>query len=170
MSSTLVARVVNLLVVSSVFQVRMFSIAVQHAYLAGASKYQAMDKDYSIEKVVVVHRHGDRSQISRTLGSNYPESEELTAFWDSKMPDEGTQLKMAKAFQTTHSRVDADYGIAGTGSVELEEEATLEQHLYAGEDKASKPYAMLTQVGAEQLMNVGKEVCTYVYHTFDYYE
>ena len=141
----LVRLLSSFLVVSSavISRNRMFSSAsVTHAYNAGSVAYNSLSEDYSIEKVVVVHRHGDRSQISRSLGPNYGESEDMTNFWHGKMPNVVTRRRMAAAFRTTHGEI--DLGIKGLVTVDTHE-ASLEDHLYAGEDKHSRPYAQLTQ-------------------------
>ena len=48
-------------------------------------------------RVVVIHRHGDRSQIERSAGPKYPESEHVTTSWLSKMPSQEIRELLLRA-------------------------------------------------------------------------
>ena len=94
-----------------------------------------------MNQVLVIHRHGDRAQISTSIGPLWPEEEAITSFWETKMPTTASHKTMATTFQSSYA-----------------EAATLEDHLYAGEDKGRKPYAMLSELGVNQLIDVGRHL------------
>jgi hypothetical protein len=110
-------------------------------YLAGSIVYKPPPPRLSLRRVVVIHRHGDRSQISRSLGPHVAESEALHLHWACRMPAADTMRSMAEALEH---------------AADAREEATsLEDLLYSGEDKHARPYAQLTEVGARQLIHLG---------------
>ncbi len=113
--------------------------------------YPGLPDNLEIEKLVVIHRHGDRAQISRTVGgSNRPyakENEEVTNYWNSALPTEESLHKMKSVAR--HGMIEEPY--QGKAS-----EVTFESDLYSGWDKDNFPYSQLTEVGAQQLMAVGR--------------
>jgi hypothetical protein len=123
-------------------------------YNAGSHPYEPIPSTHSLHKVVVVHRHGDRSQITRNLGLTYPESDSIKDLWESKMPSSETLRKMAAAFQSSlHVTLKAEGNTADSADSYADEE-----HLYSGEDKDARPYAQLTELGSQQLINIGKNL------------
>lgn len=125
------------------------------AYVAGSRENlytsSPMPEDFVLERVVVVHRHGDRSQIARSIGPNFPETTEVTEFWKTKLPDSSLLRAMASvAFSASPLPPDA-IGASSSGVPEGE-------GMYYGEDARSFPYAQLTEVGARQLEAVGRQL------------
>jgi lysophosphatidic acid phosphatase type 6 len=136
-------------------------------YNAGSNEYVKVPEGYDLDRVVVVHRHGDRSQISRTLGPNNPESDEVASFWKTKLPNDKTKRRMARSFQSSIHVTEA----AEAAAVNIDGSSTAaaptttnsaapiysvrDRHLYSGEDKDAYPYAQLTELGAQQLINIG---------------
>lgn len=105
-----------------------------------AQKYSPVPNSLKLQNIVVIHRHGDRSQITRELGPNYPENDIVTEKWKTLLP---TQRAMRSMMLTTnHSHQ--------LNSMEVESE------IYGGWDSAHSPYAQLTDVGHQQLVEVGK--------------
>jgi hypothetical protein len=104
--------------------------------------YTPVPKDYRLQSVVMIVRHGDRSQITRDLGYAFVEGNNLTAFWRSKLPTEQTLRTLVM-----HQRLSKVFT--------LEE---LRKKLYAGWDFAMLPYGQLTELGTQQLMQVGKNL------------
>lgn len=102
-----------------------------------------MPSDYRLDSVVVIHRHGDRAQIGRSIGPLWPEDDDITSFWGTKMPTQSSLKTLSGTFQS---------------SVEAGETRDMEGHLYAGEDSAAYPYAMLSELGVNQLVAVGKHL------------
>ncbi len=120
--------------------------ATVSSYCAGSSGYEALSSDYKLDSVVVIHRHGDRAQIGRSIGPLWPEDEEITSFWRTKLPTEDSLKTLAGTFQSSLEEIVHD-DVEG-----------IEEHLYAGEDKSAYPYAMLSELGVNQLIAVGKHL------------
>ena len=115
-------------------------------YAAGSTNYSPIPDSVTLEKVVVIHRHGDRSQISRHLGDCFPESNAnfIADFWKSKMPSTASFVEMMNAAARTEK---------GT---ENNVQDLLNATLYSGWDKDTYPFGQLTEVGFQQLKAVGK--------------
>ena len=94
-------------------------------------------------RVVVIHRHGDRSQIERSAGPKYPESEHVTTSWLSKMPSQETRELLLRA--ATKREV-------GAGSSKTDHT----KDLYSGRDAHHFPYGQLTELGVQQMIAVGR--------------
>lgn len=111
-------------------------VLTSHAYSDELSvHYRDVPINLTLQKVVVIHRHGDRSQISKGF---YPDSiidNNLTKFWINKMPfrKKGQQEKSEAL------------------SLDLAERSS-----YFGQDRKEFPYGMLTEKGVSQLITVGK--------------
>jgi lysophosphatidic acid phosphatase type 6 len=117
-----------------------------HSYNAGSIPY-VFRENFRIHKVVVIHRHGDRSQIARSLGPAFAEeTADLTSHWELRMPSSETKRRMSQAFRTP--------AIASSTDTTL----SLEEKIYSGEDEFARPYAQLTELGAKQLMNLGAQL------------
>ena len=101
---------------------------------------------YRLLRVVVVHRHGDRSQIERSAGPRYPESDVVTSAWVGKMPGQGTRDLLERA---ARKRV-----IGGESSIE----AGSSNDLYSGRDAGHYPYGQLTELGVQQMIAVGRSL------------
>lgn len=104
--------------------------------------YTAIPSDYKLIVVSVVFRHGDRTQISKELGPSFPESDTIASFWNNKLPIESTQRLMTlAAFPSIPFHSESKY---------------LKYRLYAGWDHLHYPYGQLTEIGSQQLIEVGK--------------
>ena len=117
-------------------------------YVAGSHSYLSIPDDMVLQNVIVVHRHGDRSQIARSLGLNYPEDSAVADVWRTKMPSQASLEVMAAVASSSwplESRLENP-------------PRTLEDELYSGEDAGSHPYAQLTERGVSQLLAVGREL------------
>ncbi|KAJ1425675.1 histidine phosphatase superfamily [Ochromonadaceae sp. CCMP2298] len=110
-------------------------------------KYVPVPVELELGTVIVIHRHGDRAQISRILGGAYPESETLAAQWQEKLPTERSRRAMMLAAHPGENLV-------LKGDLEVDVVSTL----YSGWDKVNIPYAQLTEVGCSELQMVGREL------------
>jgi len=116
-----------------------------HHHEPSLDVYVPIPQEYVLQQLVVIHRHGDRSQIQRSLGPSVAESKEVEAVWVSRMPVASTLLKMAQAARVVSSSSNSD----NIGNSD---------NMYTGEDAKNYPYAQLTELGAQQLMLVGKSL------------
>lgn len=112
----------------------------------GMSRYTKVPAELTLKSVVVIHRHGDRAQISKTLGTKYPESSDLTQQWTKLLPTDRSCKAMLLAAQP------------GDALVEHGDSVDVRETLYGGWDKMNKPYAQLTELGSQQLVSVGNEL------------
>jgi len=119
------------------------------AYAAGsaAAKYAAIPANLSVAKVIVIHRHGDRAQISREIGPKFPETAETTGRWRKLMPSKSTMDAMARAARWPEPTAD-----------ELPVPVSEYGPLYTGFDVSNYPYGQLTDLGSKQLIEVGREL------------
>jgi hypothetical protein len=101
---------------------------------------------FRLQKVVVIHRHGDRAQIAKFLGTRSPVSEHVAAKWKLALPTDRTCRAMMLAAQPETP------ALATGGSIDIH------HTLYSGWDKINYPYAQLTEVGSNQMAGVGKEL------------
>lgn len=106
------------------------------------SSYDPIPGHLSLTNVVIIHRHGDRSQISREIGPNFPETPEIEEIWRSKLPVDTTKMSMAAAAYVEPESLLLDVNSA----------------VFTGWDEKNKPYGQLTELGANQLINIGKEL------------
>jgi Histidine phosphatase superfamily (branch 2) len=106
------------------------------------STYDAIPEHLSLTNVVVIHRHGDRSQISREIGPNFPETSDIKDIWTSKLPVETTMMTMAAAAHVP------------TDVMSL----NVKKAIFTGWDEKNIPYGQLTELGAHQLINIGREL------------
>lgn len=116
------------------------------SYEASQAAYKPIPSDYSLRRVIIIHRHGDRTQISRNLGVNYPENKELTDFWQTKLPTETTLQSLSKVAKT----------ISESPVTDEIDSNNLRSVLYSGWDKDNIPYGQLTELGAQQMIFLGK--------------
>jgi hypothetical protein len=91
---------------------------------------------YSIQSL------GDRSQISREIGPNFPETSDIKDIWDSKLPITKTMLQMASAAHIPAELLSSH----------------VKDAVFTGWDQKNIPYGQLTELGANQLINIGKEL------------
>lgn len=123
------------------------STSKQAFHVAGTHPYVSLPEDYVLQNVIVVHRHGDRSQIARTIGIHYPESKDVADVWRTKMPSEASLQIMAAVASSSwplEPKPDTPRSLA--------------DEMYSGEDAGSHPYAQLTERGVSQLLAVGREL------------
>ena len=116
--------------------------AVHNVAHVVSSTYDPIPDHLSLTNVVIIHRHGDRSQISREIGPNFPETSDVKDIWNSKLPIDTTMLSMASA-----AYVPLEILQKGAKSA-----------VFTGWDEKNIPYGQLTELGANQLMNIGKEL------------
>jgi hypothetical protein len=105
------------------------------------------DSNYILKKLIVIHRHGDRSQIAKSAGPFYPESDHVTNIWKEKLPTQETIDLLIKSAPVKF--IEHDKAILDTAS-----------DIYIGRDKHLRPYGMLTEIGTQQLIQVGKTLRT----------
>ena len=110
-----------------------------------SQEHLSLPEHMKLKKVVIFTRHGDRSQISRSMGDNFPENENWSEIWKSKLPSQTTTLKL--------------HDVARHINVEIESSDTL-PNVYVGWDSIYAPYGMLTQIGVQQLQNLGASLRT----------
>lgn len=89
---------------------------------------------YKVVQVVLLHRHGDRAPISRGIGS-HSLTEEDTAFWASKLPDERHMERLGR---------------------EIPVETRMGDEERTRHDRTSTPYGQLTARGAAQMHALGR--------------
>jgi|LauGreSBDMM110SN_4_FD.fasta_scaffold21779_2 hypothetical protein len=102
--------------------------------------------DYELMTVVVITRHGDRTQITRSLGPSYGDNEEISNYWKRVLPSNSTLIKMASMV------------LSETKLNDITNNQMLGHLLYQGWDHIHWPYGQLTQLGSLQLQRVGKEL------------
>lgn len=102
--------------------------------------------DFELLTVVVITRHGDRTQITRSLGPSYGENEQISDYWKTLLPSNNTLMKMASMV------------LSETKLNDINNNQMLGHLLYHGWDHIHWPYGQLTQVGSLQLQQVGKEL------------
>jgi hypothetical protein len=135
----------RLIVLSNKMDARLSHIAYFDA-LTSSLPYNEIPKNYELERVVIIHRHGDRAQISRTLGRNYPENDEHAKVWKTKLPG-SEELNAMRAV----ARREPNAFLTS-----LESDADVKTYLYSGWDKDSTPYGSLTSLGVSQMVGLGK--------------
>jgi Histidine phosphatase superfamily (branch 2) len=91
-----------------------------------------------LKHVIVMHRHGDRAPVTKSIGPSFPPTKEVEDLWLSKLISGPNEI-MLKA-------------IAKKQSPEGEES------LYTGRDTAMIPYGQLTDLGLEQLIDLGRNL------------
>ena len=134
------------LIIYIIVFIDMKSTAITHPSLI--SKYSSVPSNLILRKVVVIHRHGDRSQISKNLGKVYPESDEVASKWRKTMPTQRTFRKMLLSANPEQTTIINDKAVDAVTSIS------------SGWDKINYPYAQLTEIGSNQLEEVGKELKT----------
>jgi len=110
-----------------------------------SSAYNPVPPQLALRNVVVIHRHGDRSQISREIGPAYPEDPKVEAIWTAAMPTHDTLYAMGGAAAPPDEFLQS-------GSKDVKDA------VYTGWDRQNTPYGQLTDLGAQQLMTIGAEL------------
>lgn len=110
------------------------------------TKYELVPTDLKLKKVVVVHRHGDRTPIQRQVAANFPERPHMIGKWSSTLPSLQTLSRLEKVgrLQLTN-RNHNQY-------------QDLPNELYVGGDASTIPYGQLTETGSQQLINLGSRL------------
>lgn len=104
---------------------------------------------YTLKKLVVINRHGDRAQIAKELGESYSVTPEVTKRWTELLPQEHTQQFLrAVAFTADETNPQTLRPLSPSGQVDL----------YTGWDFSNLPYGQLTDMGARQLMELGQRL------------
>jgi hypothetical protein len=104
---------------------------------------------FDIQRVVVVHRHGDRSQIKKSLGQLVPDSAQLRNFWKSRLPNSDWEAALDSVANIEMHHSESDGPVAGNNQ-------SVTERIYAGQDIGKFPFGMLTGRGARQLASVGR--------------
>lgn len=76
-------------------------------------------------------------------GPSFPETSDIKDIWNAKLPIKTTMQKMAAAAHIPHEEFHAN---------------ELKNLIYTGWDEKNIPYGHLTELGANQLINFGKEL------------
>ena len=105
----------------------------------------ALPDHFTLKRVVLFTRHGDRAQISRVLGPDYPESDHITNAWSTRLPGLDKLEKLSNSAKFHH-----DQTVRANMGVHEEDEH------YTGWDHVNRPYGMLTDIGSQQLIDVGQ--------------
>lgn len=127
------------------------TLSLEVAYSASSHHYHPVPSELELLNVVVITRHGDRAQITKSLKNTTTENMTITNFWKNAMPIDQTFRIMAAAAAITSSNSKP----IETGKKNHDE---LHGLLCTGWDREHSPYAMLTELGAMQLIAVGKEL------------
>lgn len=160
----------NLIVSASSFSTTSTSIPAKlqddnHAFNPDSespNNYLSLPNNMKLKKVILFTRHGDRSQISRSVGDNYPENDKLTEFWKSKLPSSITTSKLHTTARILDLELESS-DIDGESVSELIKSSEIPNiqkstNIYAGWDSVNSPYGMLTELGSLQLQNLGKSI------------
>jgi hypothetical protein len=99
---------------------------------------ESNDYEYALKHVIVVMRHGDRAPVSKSIGPNYPNNQEIEDLWSTKLVSGDIE--------------DLLIGIAGKQSTDGND------CIYQGRDVGDKPYGQLTDIGALQLILLGSRL------------
>lgn len=119
------------------------------------AKYSSVAEGLALKRVVLVHRHGDRSQISPQFGPNHAENELVREAWFKALPTLEMRAIMKRAAVTAADKIAPDPA-----------DLSLEGSLYSGFDRESIPYGQLTQIGALQLQSLGNALRARYEHHF----
>jgi hypothetical protein len=141
----MLTSVVRKLFVGMVYMRPSLTLTKLSSSSSSQEPYQKPPADFVLKYVSVIHRHGDRAQISKHLGAAYPENDSITKKWKNLLPQEDTLQRLYAAAK--HSSV-------------TEESAYERSKLYSGWDHNNSPYAQLTEIGAQQLIKVGSHLKT----------
>ena len=125
----------------------LFAVIMLSRSVAGSCT--PIPSNMKLLSVIVIHRHGDRSQIEKALSPAYPESQTISDIWKSKMPSIDSMKIMASIGMIDEGLVDI------RANTSLKSHDPFHFHLYSGWDSKHFPYGQLTQRGFEQLYNVG---------------
>lgn len=112
--------------------------------MSTTKSYQSIPDNFLLRQVIVIHRHGDRAQLSRSLGNNYPENPQVTEKWKTVLPTEDNIKRMFLS--------------AKTKSFEDSSTFDLTASVYDGRDNNLSPYSQLTDIGVQQMVQVGEQL------------
>eukprot|EP01041_Mallomonas_annulata_P011897 gene11897-24927_t len=109
--------------------------------MTSSSLYKPLPVKFKLTNVIVINRHGDRSQIAKGFGRSIDpvEDEGITSTWKTKLLSPETIRRLSIVANTPRSETElAD--------------------VYDGWDVKKYPYGMLTEEGAQQLIRIGQEL------------
>lgn len=107
--------------------------------------YQPVPAHLKLEKVVVIHRHGDRTPIERGCGPNFPERKSMSGKWASTLPSLKTIERIERVGRIVYQSVSEKQFVEMTEA-------------YSGWDQKEIPYGQLTELGAQQLIRLGEKM------------
>jgi hypothetical protein len=125
------------------------SSSVPHAFIPSSVPKLIVPDRYTLKKVLLFTRHGDRSQIAISMGTNFPENDMVTSIWDELLPKPNRLMNLKSI---------ASFNVPGLTRSDMG--INPEDDLYAGWDFINRPYGMLTDIGSQQLMSVGASLRT----------
>jgi hypothetical protein len=108
-------------------------------------EYSPIRRSLRLEKVVVIHRHGDRTPLARELGPKYPEDKKMEQKWLSILPEEKTLSKLQSIGEILHQS-------------SQEKESILYKDLYTGWDRETHPFGQLSERGTQQMISLGRRL------------
>jgi hypothetical protein len=151
-------RVVLLLVCVLALEANGFSFA----HNAAQSSYPGVPAHLELVSVAVFHRHGDRSQVSRSPGPAFPHSTDTDDVWKALMPTAESQAIMGAAMSDKSSIADPSAAEVEARGVQIDynraDVAALDPEVYSGWERANYPYGMLTEKGFQEMRAVGSEL------------
>jgi hypothetical protein len=121
----------------------MITYSIRRVSGFGTNDYASIPSVFDLKHVIVIHRHGDRSQITRSLGPKYPESADVSEKWRKLLPSSNALKTML--LTTGYSSNDLD-------------SANIEREIYNGWDAVDIPYAQLTEKGYHELVQLGRKL------------
>ena len=67
-----------------------------HAYKPMTKHADNIHEVFDLQRVVVIHRHGDRSQINAELGIHFPAGRKIDEFWQRQLPTSDWETALAR--------------------------------------------------------------------------
>lgn len=96
------------------------------------------DYEFNLKHVIVIHRHGDRAPVSKSIGPNYPNNQEIEDLWSTKIVSGHNEDLLCE--------IARKQSINGNDCI------------YQGRDVGDHPYGQLTDIGALQLISLGSRL------------
>lgn len=132
--------VVGSATVTSTFPWNKTSYALQQEnnILSSGSSSSSSSSDKKLLHIVVIHRHGDRAPVTKSIGPKYPHTIEVENEWRTRIVSGRNEEILKEVAKAQCSQ--------GNDSI------------YTGRDVAGAPYGQLTDKGSDQLMALGRSL------------